>query len=206
MPHDYENIIQKVARLNPTAIIAYLDDTLPELWSVDYLAMPGSTQNLVTVTFGDEGRAGHFCRYLFDHASNQYHIENKKDRPKFSAEDRVAAVWGTSRRERADTRDKARMKGFLKARWRDRGDDRGHFFAHTMGGGLDINLFPQAARVNRGSVWRQMEQYCSKNPGTFCFIRPFYTDESWRPARLEYGVVKMGQDRAPQFWGYVFEN
>ncbi len=99
------------------------------------------------------------------------------------------------------------MKGFLKGGLTDRpGYDRGHLFAHTMGGGLDINLFPQAARVNRGGLWRHMERYCARNPGTFCFIRPIYTDESWRPSRLEYGIFKLEDGRPPEFWEHVFEN
>ncbi len=98
------------------------------------------------------------------------------------------------------------MKGFLQGKWAGDQDDRGHFFAHTMGGGLDINLFPQAIRVNRGGLWRQMENYCSRNPGTFCFIRPLYTDRSWRPTSLEYGIFKTETGRAPEFWGNTFAN
>jgi hypothetical protein len=80
------------------------------------------------------------------------------------------------------------------------------FFAHTMGGGLDINLFPQAARVNRGGLWRQMENYCARKPGTFCFVRPIYADTSWRPAQIEYGIIKVEAGRPPHLWRHLFEN
>lgn len=84
------------------------------------------------------------------------------------------------------------MAGFIRSCWSRlyRGYDRGHFFAHTIGGRLDINLFPQNIPVNRWGKWRQLESYCSRNPGTFCFIRPLYSDKSWIPAELEYGILK----------------
>jgi DNA/RNA non-specific endonuclease len=160
--------------------------------------MPGSTTMLVTVTFGDESGKTPFCRYLFDHASS---VPSGTE----ANADRVAAVWGTSRKTDARTRDRARMNGFPMSN-PSKSDDRGHFFAHTMGGGLDINLFPQSARVNRGGLWRQMENYCARNPGTFCFIRPIYADATWRPAQLEYGIIKVEDGKQPKFWGHVFEN
>jgi DNA/RNA non-specific endonuclease len=183
--------------LDRAQLIARLDEALPTLWYKDYLTMPGSTNGLVTVTIGDESRESAFCRYLFDHASS---VSSS------SEADRVASVWGTSRKTNARTRDRARMKGFPIGKLSSTPDDRGHFFAHTMGGRLDINVFPQSARVNRGGLWRQMENYCARNPGTFCFIRPIYEDATWRPAKLEYGVIKVEGGKRLAFWGHVFEN
>jgi hypothetical protein len=94
------------------------------------------------------------------------------------------------------------MRGFPTSK----GYDRGHFFAHQMGGGLDINLFPQTASVNRRGLWRRMESYCVRNPGTFCFIRPIYADATWRPARLEYGILKREERRPIEFWVHAFDN
>ena len=180
----YDNLIDRLVGKDPTMAIVLLDEHLPALWKRNYETMPGSTANLNVITTRAETPTS-FCRYLFDHASA---IGANVHRP--TTDDRVAAVWGTSRSEPAATREKSRLKGFLKdAAWRERGDDRGHFFAHTMGGGLDINLFPQAAHVNRGVEWRRLETYCSRNPGTFCFIRPIYRDHGWRPAALEYGIL-----------------
>jgi hypothetical protein len=145
--------------------------------------------NLVVITFGDETLIGPFCRYLFAHASAQGNDGSAKEHDlRDRQEDRVVAVWGTSRSEPGRTRDKTRIGGLLKGLWAKRfpGDNRGHFFAHTMGGGLDINLFPQAGRLNRGGLWREMERYCAANPGTFCFVRPLYSNQSWRPQALEY--------------------
>ncbi len=123
-------------------------------------------------------------------------------------EDRVVGVWGTSKPGVARLRDQSRMRGLLRHAWTSRfpSSDRGHFFAHTMGGGLDINLFPQSAQINRKGLWRKMENYCTDHPGTFCFVHPIYHDKSWRPSLLEYGIVKMTADTPYRFWGNVFEN
>jgi len=72
--------------------------------------------------------------------------------------------------------------------------DRGHFISLRQGGVYDINLFPQRADVNRGQgkwrVYRNMETECVNRPGTFCFSRPVYSDLTWVPSELEYGVVQ----------------
>jgi hypothetical protein len=209
MLHDYNLLCRQLARSSDRqSIIAYLDAVLPVMWQEDYLAMPSSSPNILVVTSGDEKRIGAFCRYMFDHTSDPSIRESDPtDRGRY-AEDRVVAAWGTSRHEPARTRDAARMKGFLKGVWSERfeGSDRGHFFAHTMGGGLDINLFPQAKRLNRGGLWRKMESYCALNPGTFCFVHPVYSDESWRPRQLEYGIFKIRSRDPIEFWGHLFEN
>ena len=74
-----------------------------------------------------------------------------------------------------------------------------------MGGGLDINLFPQVKATNRGGLWRKMERYCAANLGTFCFIHPIYRDQSWRPAALEYGIFKTAEANIT-FCGHMFDN
>ena len=75
-----------------------------------------------------------------------------------------------------------------------------------MGGGTDINLFPQLASVNRGGEWRRMERYAAEHPGTFCFIRPIYKGSSWVPSELEYGIYKLPPEEAFSFWGNLFKN
>jgi hypothetical protein len=169
------------------AILAHLNGSLPPLWEADYRTMTASPAELLTVTFRDADHPGSELSVLFDHASAA--AGSSPD----GTEDRVVAVWGLSRSEPASTRDKQRMAGFLHGVWSDTypGYDRGHFFAHTMGGGTDINLFPQLARVNRGGEWREMERYAAAHPGTFCFIHPIYTGTSWVPARIKYGLYQM---------------
>ena len=176
------------------AAVAYLNQVLPPLWADAY---PSSGGELLTVTTGGEEGAPGAVSTLFDLRSHSS-----------KTEDRVVAVWGVSRAEPASTRDSSRMAGFLGGVWSTAypGRDRGHFFAHTMGGGTDINLFPQLASVNRGGEWRRMERYAAEHPGTFCFIRPIYTDHSWTPALLEYGIYKLPPADAFGFWGNVFAN
>jgi hypothetical protein len=76
--------------------------------------------------------------------------------------------------------------------------DRGHFMSLRQGGGYDMNLFPQLAAVNSGhgrwGEYRVMENECAKKPGTFCFSRPIYTDETWIPCEIEYGYAHSVDD------------
>jgi hypothetical protein len=67
--------------------------------------------------------------------------------------------------------------------------DTGYFIAHSLGGGMDINLFPQKRIVNRGyspegSLFRKMENYALRHPDTLVFSRPIYFDDSWYPLFL----------------------
>src|SRR5215510_664166 len=73
----------------------------------------------------------------------------------------------------------ARMKGWFWSteEFVSANRDRGHFIAHSIGGGLDVNVFWQDRDLNRGwspegKIFRQMETYCQEHPGTFCFSRP----------------------------------
>jgi hypothetical protein len=174
--------------------IAYLNHVLPPLWASQYPAKGGE---LVTVTLGGREEENGAVSTMFDMRSRNSNVE-----------DRVVAVWGLSKAEPADTRDAGRMAGFLGHVWSTTypGRDRGHFFAHTMGGGTDINLFPQLASVNRGGEWRRMERYAAGKPGTFCFIRPLYAGPSWTPSELEFGIFTLPPNDPFKFWGNVFPN
>jgi len=209
MLHDYDLLIRQFRSGDDRQpIIDHLDVALPDMWQHDYVATAPSS-NLLVITFGDESRVESFCRYMFDHTSGRSDSADITSGDSAErTEDRVVAVWGTSRHEPARTRDASRMKGFLGGAWSRAygGSDRGHFFAHTMGGGLDINLFPQESKVNRGGLWRKMETYCALNPGTFCFIHPIYGDRTWRPRQLEYGIFKLQAGEPVVFWGHMFEN
>lgn len=205
MLYDYETIVVDCIQLERIEFIAKLDALLPAIWAKQYGESVTSSLNLLTVSFGATDFEQPFCRFMFDHlsASKRIDVEN----PEVN-EDRVVAVWGTSKPIAIRPRDQSRMRGLLQHVWISRfpKTDRGHFFAHTMGGGLDINLFPQSAQTNRRGLWRKMENYCAKHPGTFCFVRPIYSDKGWRPLLLEYGIVKMTPDTTYHFWGNVFEN
>ena len=136
--------------------------------------------------------------FLFDAAPTLKHMPEAGD-------DRLVAVWGRSSLP-AQKRDSARMAGLLPTPrlWSGCGLDRGHFIAHGAGGGLDLNLFPQLALLNRGwsrqgRLWRQLERYAARNPGTPLFVRPIYRDDSWRPSVLEFGLIIDGTFKVERF-------
>lgn len=70
-----------------------------------------------------------------------------------NASDRVVGVWGRSAAPAAP-RDSGRLASFLAdaGRWSGRDRDRGHLIAHAAGGGLDLNLLPQASALNHAPV------------------------------------------------------
>ena len=99
---------------------------------------------------------------------------------------------------------KAESKKSFQRRFEDKYGakyDRGHFISLRQGGVYDINLFPQRTDINRGYVdqWRDFERECVNNPGSFCFVRPIYDDETWVPFEIEYGIVRDGITRTRKF-------
>jgi hypothetical protein len=123
-------------------------------------------------------------------------------------EDRVVAVYGCSQ-PTPEQRDSSRMKGWLGPIRQTLGEntDKGHFIAHASGGGLAVNLFRQRSDVNQGQsasgkIYRAMERYCADHPGTFCFNRALYNDDSNRPFAIEFGLIK----RDLSLWVEQFEN
>ena len=120
--------------------------------------------------------------------------------------DRVVAVFGTSSRA-LKNRDVKRIRVGVSEEFEGTERDDGHFMAHCIGGGLDVNVFSQERRLNRGwspqgRTYRQMESYCYEQPGTFCFSRPIYADGSGVPRWLEFGLVQADQT----LWVEVFDN
>jgi hypothetical protein len=157
---------------SPSArVIEGLGRALPPLWCEAYETMPGSGGEIVAVEQGS-------YTYLFDLVA-----------------ERVVVAYGLSAKA-VGKRDASRMRGFLgrmSDRFAGRGD-KGHIMSHAQGGGMDINLFPQRADINRGRslqgrLYREMERACAANPGSFCFSRLLYDDPSWVPHEIEYGVL-----------------
>ena len=109
------------------------------------------------------------------------------------AENRLIGVYGRSDRNGLP-RDEGRIKGFPSPqRDHEMKVHRGHAAGHQLGGPDEgWNLFPQAAKVNQGGRWRELETYCAENPGTFMFVRAVYTTDTDVPSALEYGIE--GQD------------
>jgi hypothetical protein len=182
----YERGLSRFAGRPYETVVEALRDELPEVWLERYRLMCDGATNVLAVT------ASGF-EYLFDYCS-EIGVER---------EDRTVVAFGVSSKPQGG-RNASRIRGFPGS---DARGDRGHFLAHSAGGGLDINLFHQNARLNRGwspqgRRYRAMETYAAEHEGAFVFSRPIYTDATARPAQLEFGVLR----RDVTFWVEVFDN
>lgn len=188
----YDRIVEAATDASGTAIIEELIRFLEDEWIATYYDMSSHAPNILQ--FPDHGYT-----FLYDQTS-----ANPCD-----VDDRLVAAYGHSTQSE-HKRDKSRIQGFLgggidipgKGRF-----DKGHVLAHAMGGGLDVNLFPQRPELNRGRseagrVYRRMEKYAADHPGTFAFSRLIYSDNSWVPSFLEYGVLMPDG----KLWVEWFEN
>jgi len=196
---DYAALLNDARLESATDVVLYLRGHLPFKWRDLYLTAISRPTNIVQVR----------CRtfeYVFDLYSELEAIGGiPYDQ---TVEDRVVAVFGTSARP-DEPRNGNRLRGWLGETGELVGAtrDKGHFIAHCMGGALDVNVFSQDRRLNRGwspqgKIYRQMERYCQQHPGTFCFSRPIYRDSSSVPQWLEFGVLKENEN----LWVEVFDN
>jgi len=160
--------------------VEFLKDNISNLFKVDYNAQFPNSEIL---EFNVNGYI-----YLFDlNIKIKSNIQDK--------DDRVVAVYGRISHTNAK-RDSNRMNGFIGpftklAKYKD--FDKGHFISHKINGSLDQNLYPQLKELNRGwskqgKLFRSLERYCEQNPDVFLFTRPVYTDLSWMPKFIDYGV------------------
>lgn len=181
---DYTEVRSLLVGLDTEAAVACCRAELPVLWMEEYESRVADS-NIHQIDIGSHA-------FLFDFTSALGGGDLQ--------EDRVVAAYGCSTAP-ADRRDASRMRGYLGPTAAIYGDgtDKGHFIAHSMGGDdLDtINWFPQERRLNRGwseegRLYRSLEGYCSRAPGTFFFSRPIYQDLSVRPAFLEVGLLRQG--------------
>lgn len=188
----YADIVATATNPTGTINIDELIQFLEEEWHATYHDM--SSHSPCVMKFSDQG-----FTFLYDQAS-----ANTDD-----VDDRLVAAYGLSAPNN-HTRDKSRMKGFLGGGIDIPGKgkfDKGHVLAHGMGGGLDVNLFPQCPELNRGiseagKVYRRMEKFAADHPGAFVFSRLIYSDNSWVPSSLEYGVLMPHGE----LWVEWFEN
>jgi hypothetical protein len=198
------------AALLPTQIanhleqnISFLSDELPHQWVDLYKRLSPQPANVHRIKIGS-------YEYLYDFSTEL--VKSERMKIEEMVEDRLVAVHGRtqlSRRKREDSILRGFPRGpieyiesFLRASY-----DRGHFIAHTLGGGLNINIFPQKTDINRGwsgdgKLYRSMEIYCQKNPSTYCFSRPFYAGQSGHPFAIEFGVLRADGT----LWVNVFPN
>jgi hypothetical protein len=182
-----------------SATMAYLREHLPFRWREMYLATVARPTNLVRLRFR-----------TFEYLCDVYSELEATGEVAFdqTVQNRVVGVIGTSARV-GEPRDAIRLldgtepgePNFLTER------DNGHFMAHCIGGGLDVNVFSQDRNLNRGrseqgKIYRKMERYCYEQPGTLCFSRPIYADGSSVPRWLEFGLLRADGT----LWVEQFEN
>jgi len=175
----YDMLVAQVSDSSEKVRFDDLIEALQNEWLSAYSQMCNHEPNVLQ--FLDQG-----FTFLFDQVS-----ANGGE-----AEDRLVAGYGHSMKQRAH-RDRSRIRGFLGGRIEIPGKgvfDKGHVLAHAMGGGFDVNLFPQRPELNRGrsvagKTYRKMEDHAAKHPATFTFSRLLYSDETWVPAALENGIL-----------------
>ncbi|MBS4096187.1 MAG: hypothetical protein KGZ83_05035 [Sulfuricella sp.] len=188
----YRRIAEAAGDASGVVLVEELTPLLENEWIATYYDM--SSHQPTVLQFPDHGYT-----FLYDQASAS---SDKVD-------DRLVAAYGLSA-TRSHERDKARIQGFLGGGIDVPGKgkfDKGHALAHAMGGGLDVNLFPQRPELNRGKskagrLFRKMERHAGDNPGSFVFMRLIYSDDSWVPASLEYGILLPDGE----LWVEWFEN
>ena len=183
-------------------IIEYLYEELPYLWTREYKSNSNRATDICRISIGA-------FEYIFDDSATLEANEILGIADK--VEPRLVAAFGQSV-QLGKKRDDYRLRGwlgptnsFLGEMW-----DKGHYIAHCIGGAVDhaeLNVFRHRRDLNRGwsnegRTFRKMEDYCFNNPGTFCFHRPIYLDNSMFPTTLEYGVLT----KEKQLWVERFNN
>lgn len=110
---------------------------------------------------------------------------------------RVVAAWGHARPDER-VGDRRVLRRFPLPDRPDQQLDRGHLIALATGGGENVNLVPQASRLNRGRSdegkrWRALERICAANPGCFLFVSVDYDDLTDVPSAFEFTVAVAGR-------------
>lgn len=196
---DYKRLISEAPSSDIESVIMFLLEELPYEWRDKYLEMTPHVTNICRYYFND-------FEYTYDDYSQLEATGVVPHSP--TIESRVVGVLGRSS-PASEPRDASRLKGWVGSteKYLGKNTDKGHFIAHTIGGGLEVNIFAQRRDINRGwsqrgKVYRSMEKYCFLHPRTFCFSRPIYSDCSSRPCMIEFGVLM----DSGTLWVESFEN
>ena len=185
---DELNRVKENTDLDYTERMKLLANNLNSKWKANYQ----KTCN-VSVEGNINTHKNSYFFTMFDVASERYEYESLLSTG--FIEDRTVCVYGFSKKQIKDRKSNdSKMKIYEARKWSDKQTDRGHFMAHTIGGDIYSNLFPQKRDINRGSsekgkLYVQMERYLKNNEGVFCFSRPIYFDFSTRPFIIEYGYI-----------------
>jgi hypothetical protein len=180
---DYYRIFSAMPESDYETSVAYLRKALANSLADDYEAL-----------FDDSD-----IRHFNDNVNRNYTLYfdcTEDPSPDFySRGARVAFIFARSA-QAITKRNSYRLRQFLGA-FKDtpqfEGYDKGHFVAHCNDGQLDQNIYPQLRELNRGlsaqgKLFRAMERYCQNNVGVFYFVRPLYTDLTWIPDKIDFGI------------------
>jgi hypothetical protein len=196
---NYSRLCRSARAETVPALVGFLRKQLPVKWIEAYAA---KTSHVVNVVKLKRGTFEYYCDlYSGLEALGEVPFDQR-------IRDRVIGILGTSAPRRGPRRGSLRNGCLdLPEELVHSPRDKGHFIAHSIGGGLDVNVFLQDRKLNRGlseagRLYREMERYCLMNPGTFCFSRPVYADTTSVPRWLEFGLIK--QDGS--YWVEVFDN
>jgi hypothetical protein len=202
-PIDYECALKPCSAdpSNPPALL--LPEKLWLLWRNAYIEMTGRQTDIVRIRHNS-------FEYIYDHYP-ELQPAGSPPCSDVTVEPRLVVAFGTSSPSRRG-RDDGRLKGWVGPTEKlfGRSSDKGHFIAHSIGGavdGLEANVYVQRRDLNRGwsmdgKRFRKMEAFCVNNPGTFCFCRPLYHDQSAKPSFIEFGV-RLPEDK---LWVERFDN
>jgi hypothetical protein len=196
---DYSDMISRIPLVDGEMAVDFLAEELEGEWLRQYAAMTPRQRNICAQTLNG-------FEYVYDDYAS---FEKVNNIPIGSfIESRLVYVHGRSGRA-IEKRRVSRQRGWVGATEKYLGadTDKGHFIAHAIGGGLEINIFAQNRAINRGwsprgTVYRKMERFCVDNPGTYCFSRPIYSDLTSRPQAVEFGLLQ--SDRT--LWVERFDN
>ena len=134
-------------------------------------------------------------RYLFDLSSFGEIVDSVPA-------DRVVAAWGASRPDRRIGSRNA-MRRFPLPTRPGQPLDRGHLISLAMGGGENVNLVPQASRLNRGwseqgKRWRALERLAERTVDLFVYIEVLYDDLTDVPSGFTYRIFDNGEQVADE--------
>jgi hypothetical protein len=199
---DYASFLNKVIGDSGRTPAELLAEELPHIWRDRYVQIVPRETNIVRFTCST-------FEYIYDDYASLEATGAVTPSPVIEA--RLVAVSGLSSPQKG-ARDDYRLRGWVGATEKTFGRawDKGHYIAHSIGGAVDqaeVNVFVQRRDLNRGwseegKRYREMETYCEANPGTFCFSRPIYFDQSAKPAFAEFGLLKHGRE----LWIECFDN
>lgn len=166
-------------------------NTLPSIWRAAAAGSPARSSR----DRYDRWPNGELLRFPFGGADFWYDTSDDSS----GRESRTVAGW-TRIPDTVQPRDVKRQRGYpLPPALTARGFERGHVIARASGGGLDVNLFPQAWQINQGRglegrEFRRLERLAAASPGALQVTRLLWTDDTNIPTYVHVVVAVPGRE------------